>query len=163
MSVTVQKYQASDVPDITRIWNEIVENGDTFPEDEKLDIKTARDFLANQVYCGVAKDESDAVIGFYILAAAGSGRCKHVATACYGVTAYCRGLHHGGLLVKDSLFKAIEYGFDTMRLDEVTVSNIHAIHLFERMGFKQLGVVPKGFRKDDGTLEDTLIFARALV
>ena len=33
-------------------------------------------------------------------------------------------------------------------------SNIHARNLYERLGFKQLGVIPEGFLMEDGHYED---------
>jgi len=33
-------------------------------------------------------------------------------------------------------------------------SNIHARHLYERIGFHQLGVIPGGFRMKDGHYEN---------
>ena len=37
--------------------------------------------------------------------------------------------------------------------NEVVESNIHARHLYERIGFTQLGVIPNGFRMKDGHYE----------
>ena len=38
--------------------------------------------------------------------------------------------------------------------NEVVESNIHARHLYERLGFIQLGTIPKGFRMKDGHFEN---------
>ena len=38
--------------------------------------------------------------------------------------------------------------------NEVVESNIHARHLYERVGFTQLGVIPNGFRMKDGHYEN---------
>ena len=38
--------------------------------------------------------------------------------------------------------------------NEVVESNIHARHLYERIGFTQLGVIPNGFRMKDGHYEN---------
>lgn len=33
-------------------------------------------------------------------------------------------------------------------------TNVHARHLYERVGFKQLGTIPNGFRLKNGEYED---------
>lgn len=38
--------------------------------------------------------------------------------------------------------------------NQVVASNTHARHLYERLGFTQLGTIPGGFRMKDGTFED---------
>ena len=38
--------------------------------------------------------------------------------------------------------------------NEVVESNIHARHLYERIGFTQLGVIPNGFHMKDGHYEN---------
>ena len=38
--------------------------------------------------------------------------------------------------------------------NEVVESIIHARHLYERIGFTQLGVIPNGFRMKDGHYEN---------
>ena len=38
--------------------------------------------------------------------------------------------------------------------NEVVESNVHARHLYERLGFVPLGVIPGGFRMKDGHYEN---------
>ena len=41
-----------------------------------------------------------------------------------------------------------------LQFNAVVESNTHARHLYERIGFTQLGVIPKGFRMNDGSYEN---------
>ena len=41
-----------------------------------------------------------------------------------------------------------------LQFNAVVATNIHARHLYERLGFVQLGTIPKGFRSKDGHYED---------
>ena len=50
--------------------------------------------------------------------------------------------------------KAKEIGFIILQFNAVVESNIHARHLYERIGFTQLGVIPKGFRMKNGNYEN---------
>ena len=47
-----------------------------------------------------------------------------------------------------------EMGFRVLQFNAVVESNIHARHLYERLGFKQLGTIPGGFRMKDGHYEN---------
>lgn len=40
------------------------------------------------------------------------------------------------------------------RANAVVAANVHARHLYERLGFRQIGTIPQGFRMKDGHYED---------
>ncbi len=136
------------------IWNEIVEDGIAFPQEESLNSETGAVFFSSQSYCGVAVNENDEVIGLYILHPNNVGRCGHICNASYAVLSSCRGQHIGEKLVTDCIQKAKEIGFLILQFNAVVETNIHARHLYERLGFHQLGVIPKGFRMKDGHYEN---------
>ena len=46
------------------------------------------------------------------------------------------------------------HGFRVLQFNAVVASNVHARHLYERVGFHQLGVIPGGFRLKNGEYED---------
>ena len=150
----IRKYKNDDVNQMINIWNEVVEDGIAFPQVELLTETTGTEFFASQSYCGVAADNSGEVVGLYILHPNNIGRCGHIANASYAVSSICRGQHIGEKLVRHSLEKAKEHGFRLMQFNAVVESNIHARHLYERIGFTQLGVIPKGFRMKDGHFEN---------
>lgn len=154
MNITVRTYTPADLPHMIRIWNEVVEEGMAFPQENFLTAETGRDFFAAQTLCGVAEDETGKIYGLYILHPNNEGRCGHICNASYAVSADHRGLHIGEKLVSDCLAQAKACGFTVMQFNAVVASNIHARHLYERLGFVQLGVIPKGFRMKDGHFED---------
>ena len=148
--MTVRQYTDSDIPAMIEIWNEVVEEGAAYPQEDFLNEKTGAEFFASQSRCGVAADEDGTVVGMYILHPNNIGRCGHISNASYAVSSKHRGKHIGEALVKDSLSAAAELGFRVMQFNAVVESNIHARHLYERLGFTQLGVIPGGFRMKDG-------------
>lgn len=140
---------------MTRIWNEIVEEGIAFPQEECLDQESGPVFFSQQTYCGVAfEEESQKVLGLYILHPNNVGRCAHISNASYAVSSSFRGLHIGEKLVQDCILQAAKHGFKILQFNAVVASNVHARHLYERLGFQQLGAIPGGFRMKDGTYED---------
>lgn len=36
-------------------------------------------------------------------------------------------------------------------------TNVMALRLYQKLGFKQLGIIPQGFRMDDGHYEDIVL------
>ena len=155
MNIIVRAYHASDLPDMIRIWNEVVEEGVTFPQEDFLNEETGAVFFAEQTYTAVAADsETDKVYGLYILHPNNIGRCGHICNASYAVSRDSRGLHIGEKLVSDCLKQGAVHGFKVLQFNAVVASNIHARHLYERLGFQQLGVIPGGFRMKDGHYED---------
>lgn len=154
MEITVKKYSENDIPEMVRIWNEVVEEGQAFPQEEILDTRSGRDFFASQTFCGIAADSSGNVSGLYILHPNNVGRCGHICNASYAVSRDSRGLHIGEKLVMHCLEQGRLEGFKILQFNAVVASNIHARHLYERLGFTQLGVIPEGFRMKDGSYED---------
>lgn len=135
------------------IWNEVVEDGIAFPQEELLTEKTGAEFFGSQTYCGVA-EENGTIYGLYILHPNNVGRCGHICNASYAVSKAFRGKHIGELLVKDCLVQAKKCGYGVLQFNAVVESNIHARHLYERLGFVQLGTIPNGFRMKDGHFEN---------
>lgn len=163
MDITVRKYEEKDIFQMIKIWNEVVEDGVAFPQEDYLDDKTGQEFFSEQTYCGVAVNEdSGDVLGLYILHPNNIGRCGHIANASYAVERNFKGLHIGEKLVEDCLKQAKAHGFRIMQFNAVVKSNVHARHLYERLGFTPLGVIPKGFRMKDGHFEDICPYYREL-
>lgn len=155
MNIKIRAYTEADLLSMIRIWNEVVEDGVAFPQEEFLTLETGKDFFADQTYNAVAEDvDTGKVYGLYILHPNNIGRCGHICNASYAVSQDYRGLHIGEKLVSDCLMQGKAHGFRVMQFNAVVASNIHARHLYERLGFVQLGIIPKGFRMKDGHYED---------
>ncbi len=155
MELKIRAYTEQDLPQMADIWNEVVIDGEAFPQEVLLTAETAARFFAEQTYSAVATDgTAGRVCGLYILHPNNIGRCGHICNASYAVRSGCRGLHIGEQLVLDCLEQGRRHGFGLLQFNAVVASNIHARHLYERLGFVPLGTIPKGFRMKDGHYED---------
>ena len=157
----IRQYREQDVPEMNRIWNEVVTEGVAFPQLDFLDEQTGKSFFAAQTYCGVAEDEGK-LVGLYILHPNNVGRCGHIANASYAVASAVRGKHIGEKLVSDCLTEAKKAGFKLLQFNAVVENNIHARHLYERLGFVQSGTVPNGFLMKDGTYQNICLYYHEL-
>lgn len=159
MNIIIRPWQERDLADMTFIWNEVVEEGIAFPQLDYLNDETAGSFFAGQTHTAVAEDtETGKVAGLYILHPNNIGRCGHIGNASYAIRSDMRGLHIGEKLVQDSLVQAKTNGFRLMQFNAVVESNIHARHLYERLGFQPLGTIPGGFRMKDGHFENICLY-----
>ena len=163
MEILIRQYRQNDLPVMIEIWNEVVEDGIAFPQTEPLTRKEGELFFGEQTYCGVAENtESKEVLGLYILHPNNIGRCGHISNASYAVKSNARGKHIGEMLVEDSLVKGKELGFSLLQFNAVVKTNYSARHVYEKLGFTQLGIIPRGFLLKNGTYEDIVLYYHEL-
>lgn len=100
--IEILPFDGTHLEQIIKIWNSIVEQGETFPQKETLDMTEGLSIFSNQTFTGVAvKDHR--IFGFYILHPNNIGRCSKIANASYGITEAARGQGIGKKLVLHSL------------------------------------------------------------
>lgn len=157
----IREYTSGDLSAMIRIWNEVVNEGIAFPQEDPLTELSGAEFFAAQTYSAVAVDE-DGVCGLYILHPNNVGRCGHICNASYAVSGEKRGVHIGEKLVLDCLEQARKHGFRVLQFNAVVKTNVHARHLYERLGFTQLGTIPGGFRLKSGEYEDICPYFKEL-
>lgn len=162
-NIEIRAYEESDLSAMLDIWNEVVEEGIAFPQEERLTEESGKRFFASQTYSAVAVDnKTKKIYGLYILHPNNVGRCGHLCNASYAVSAESRGQHIGERLVLDSLVQGKRCGYGILQFNAVVATNLRARRLYERLGFIQLGTVPRGFRMKDGHYEDICPYFREL-
>lgn len=155
MRICVRKFEEKDLDQMIKIWNDIVEEGIAFPQEEELTRETGLEFFSSQTYTGVAEDTEDGrIYGLYILHPNNVGRCGHICNASYAVDEESRGQHIGEMLVRDCMEQGKANGYRVLQFNAVVRTNSAARHLYEKIGFEQLGVIKGGFRMKDGHYED---------
>lgn len=156
----VRAYTQDDVAAMVDIWNEVVDSGIAFPQEEGLTVEEGAEFFAAQSHCGVAVEDGR-VLGLYILHPNNIGRCGHIANASYAVASDARGKGAGRSLVTDSLEQGKAHGFRILQFNAVVATN-PARYLYEKLGFVQLGTVPGGFHMPDDTYADICLYYHEL-
>ena len=153
MNINIREYTTEDAVAASEIWNQVVDDGVAFPQEEDLTPESGDAFF---------NAESGEVVGLYILHPNNVGRCGHICNASYAVRRDIRGEHIGEKLVLDCISVAKKKGFGVLQFNAVVASNVHALHLYKRIGFTPLGVIPGGFRMPDGHYEDICPYYREL-
>lgn len=159
MDILLERYDQRHLDQALAIWNQVVEQGDSFPGDTPLTAPQAHEmFLAQtETVCALAEGQ---VVGVYILHPNGIGRLSHIANASYAVFRECRGRGLGRRLVEDSLKRAEAHGFSGLQFNAVVSRNIGAIALYLKLGFSVVGTVKNGYRLKDGSFSDMLIMLK---
>ena len=104
MNILIREYNQNDLEAMIEIWNQVVEDGIAFPQEELLNKDTGKEFFDLQTYSAVAEDkDTGKVYGLYILHPNNVGRCGHICNASYAVSKESRGLHIVEKLVLDCL------------------------------------------------------------
>lgn len=160
--MVIREFESKDVADVVRIWNQVVDEGVAFPQEEDLSLEDGEKFFTSQTYSAVAVDDNDNVKGLYILHPNNVGRVGHIANASYAVDDNCRGEHIGEQLVKDCLKQGKAHGYRILQFNDVVASNIHALHLYKRLDFVDIGIIPGGFKDKAGVYEDIHIMYHLL-
>lgn len=157
MTIQIREYEKTDVNEAAKIWNQVVEDGEAFPQMEFLTEKSGDEFFREQSFTGIAYDEETGeTAGLYILHPNNIGRCGHICNASYAVKKGMRGHHIGEKLVIHCMRKGKELGFRILQFNAVVASNRYALRLYEKLGFVRLGTIPGGFLMKDGHYEDII-------
>ena len=157
MELQIRPYQADDIKAMVRIWNEVVEAGDAFPQVTPLTEQNADEFFSAQTATMVA-DVNGIIFGMYILHPNNIGRCAHIANASFAVASASRGLGLGRKLVENCIETCGKKGFRGLQFNAVVTSNVSAQHLYESIGFTKVGKIPGGFINGLGGYEDIFIY-----
>ncbi len=157
MNIVFIEYKEEYANEALTIWNEIVEQGNAFPQDTAMDLKESIAFFNSQSKTVLALDKDEnKILGLYILHPNNVGRCGHICNASYAVTNKARGLGIGRKLVEDCIIRAKALGFRILQFNAVVANNIPALNLYKSLGFKQLGIIPKGFKNKNGDYDDII-------
>ena len=157
MELQIRPYTADDIQAMVRIWNEVVEAGDAFPQVTPLTEQNADEFFSAQTATMVA-DVNGIIFGMYILHPNGIGRCAHIANASFAVGAAPRGLGPGRQPVGKMDGPSGTKGVRGLQFNAVVASNEAAQHLYESMGFTKVGMIPGGFINGLGGYEDMFVY-----
>ncbi|WP_448782724.1 hypothetical protein [Blautia sp.] len=66
MNIVIREYQSEDATAAITIWNQVVEDGIAFPQEENLTEETGDAFFKEQTYTGIAVNaDNNEIVGLY--------------------------------------------------------------------------------------------------
>lgn len=155
----IRPYQPGDLPDLRALLQEVLEDGSTYVYTD-LDAFQAS-WLAPECHVFVAEEEGRQ-LGSYGLKPNATGRGDHVANAFFAVGSAARGRRAGLRMGQHALEEARRLGFQAMQFNMVVSTNEGAIALWKKLGFAEVGRLPRVFRHPAQGLVDALVMWREL-
>jgi L-amino acid N-acyltransferase YncA len=143
--VLVRPLEEADLMALFEIFGAVLLAGDVFPYPIETTLEQFKEiWIAPASFSYVAICD-EAIAGAYYVKPQWPGRGSHVATATYMVAPVVRGKGVGLNLGQHSLEAAREKGFTAMQFNLVISTNLPAVVLWQKLGFKIIGTVPGGF------------------
>ena len=153
---------AEDYDQIWEIIQPIIRKGDTYVFDPEMSKEAMQEvWMAPKHKVYVAKHKEE-IVGTYFIKKNQPGLGAHVANAGYMVHPDRRGLSIGRKMAEHSLEEAQQLGYTAMQFNMVISTNMHAIRLWKKLGFQQVGILPKVFNHKELGLVDALVMHRFL-
>ena len=157
----------ADVEPLRRLYRIIVAEGTSYPHERLPDHTDFMDywFRGKSTVVAYLKDRplDSRMLGAFYLKPNWPGRARQVANAGFIVAPEWRNRGLGWLLGATMLDYARGLGYRSVIFNLVFSENQAARHLWEKLGFSEIGVIPGVVRKDDGTYQDALIMFRSLI
>lgn len=138
----------ADWPDIWRIVLATVRTGETYTWDPDAGEEAARSWWIQPApgRTVVAVDDGGTILGTAKSGPNQRGGGSHVGTASFIVAAEYEGRGVGRALAEHVIAEARTDGFRSMQFNAVVETNVHAVRLWQSLGFEILATVPEGFR-----------------
>lgn len=156
-----------DLPLLAKLYDRIVAEGTSYPHDRRLSDDEFHDYWVRGKSTVVAYERPRKIdpelLGAFYLKPNWPGRARRVANAGFIVAPEWRNRGLGWLLGALMLDYAEQLGYRGVLFNLVFSENQVARHLWEKLGFHALGVVPGAVRKNDATYQDAYIMFRSLV
>jgi L-amino acid N-acyltransferase YncA len=160
--MTIRPATRADEASIWTIFRQVVAPGDTYVFDPEMPREEALAYwFRSDTHTSVAENEGE-VVGTYILKPNQPALGSHVANAAFMVSPSARGLGVGRAMGEHGLAEARRLGFRAMQFNFVVSTNLAAIRLWQRLGFRIIGTLPGAYRHSELGYVDAHVMFRTL-
>lgn len=152
----------SDTDTVWDIFHSVIASGDTYVFDPQMSREEALAYwFRSDTHTYVAENDGR-IIGTYILKPNQPALGSHVANAAFMVSPTARGLGVGRHMGQHCLAEASKLGFRAMQFNFVVSTNDAAVRLWQKLGFRVVGTLPKAFRHAQLGFVDAYVMFREL-
>ena len=157
--VVLRTPRMSDLDDFLEFINSLIDEGADILMTEKVSREAEADWLGKllaevekgQAMCVVPEIEGKAIGNSDIHR--GKGKRSHTGTLGIALRQECRDVGIGSEMMRTLIEEARKSGLEILQLS-VFGSNPRARHVYEKLGFREVGRLPKGIRKGDGYVDE---------
>ena len=144
--MTLRPATNSDRDAIWEIFREVIAAGETYPVDQDIPREWALAYwFKHNAHVCVAENESG-IVGSYTLHQNQAAGGSHVANAAFIVGKNARGQGIGRAMGEHCLNEARRLGFRAMQFNFVVSTNESAVKLWQSLGMKIVGTLPRAFK-----------------
>ncbi|KAK3589556.1 hypothetical protein CHS0354_041684 [Potamilus streckersoni] len=142
-SVVLDRYCNEYEADFHDIIKFIVNEGDRYPHEDMNDVKDFRSYyLSHDIFICTNKATRELLGAFYVKPKF-AGRCSHICTGGFAVKGSARKNGVGSFLAQNYLYIARDLAYKASYFNLVFVSNKSSVGLWRKLGFKEIGRIPK--------------------
>lgn len=151
-----------DTLSISSIILPTIRDGTTYALDRNIDEQEALDYwMGNDRETFVAEAGGE-VLGTYYIKPNQAVGGSHVCNCGYMTSASASGRGVATAMCQHSMAQAREAGFRAMQFNFVVATNEHAIRLWKRLGFEEVGRLPNAFLHQSEGYVDALVLHQTL-
>lgn len=151
-----------DFNTIWPIFHEVVSAGETYAYPTDISKDEAKQLWMDLPRKTFVVINNDDVLGTYYIKTNQAGPGSHVCNCGYMVSSQARGKGIATMMCEHSKKVAIDQGYKAMQFNFVASSNTGAIKLWNKLGFKTVGILPKAFPHPKLSYIDALVMYKWL-
>ena len=160
--VQIREALNQDFDQIWKIFQPIVSKGETYTYPRNTSKQEAFQLWINEPQKTFVCVENKKIFGTYYLKQNQAGQGSHVCNCGYMVSAEARRKGLATIMCEHSQKVARELNYKAMQFNLVVASNKQAIHLWTKLGFETVGIIPKAFLHPKLGYVDALLMHKLL-
>jgi len=159
----IREAKDSDFERIWPIFSEIVSTGDTYAYPQDISQEDARKLWMQLPRKTFVAEDAGEIVGTYYIKTNQAGPGSHVCNCGYMVASKMRDKGIATTMCEHSQNIALELGYKAMQFNFVATSNQNAIRLWNKLGYKTVGRLPKAFNHPEKGYIDALVLFKWLI
>ena len=160
--IKIREATTRDHDALWAILKPVIRAGDVFALPVDMDRERALEYWLALGNWAFVAEEDDVVLGSYYLRANQRGGGAHACNCGYVTAGWATGRGVARAMCEHSLEFAKNAGFRAMQFNFVVSSNASAVHLWTKLGFREVGRLPGAFLHPQLGYVDALVMWREL-
>ena len=160
--VTIRPAQSTDHNMIWSILEPVIRAGDTYPLPRDLSKEDSLSYWFSEGHAVFVAEDGGTILGTYYLRGNQRGGGSHVANCGYMTASSATGRGVASAMCIHSMEHARRQGYRAMQFNFVVRTNERAVRLWQKLGFRIVGHLPKAFLHPQVGYTDAYVMYREL-
>jgi ribosomal protein S18 acetylase RimI-like enzyme len=160
--MNIRPASSADAPAVWSIIEPMIRAGETYALDPNLSRAEALAYWMGAEKEVFVAEQAGAILGTYYMRPNQAGGGQHVCNCGYVTAPDATGKGVARSLCEHSMATARAHGYRAMQFNFVVSTNLRAISLWQKMGFKVVGTLPGAFRHTTYGYVDAFVMYQAL-